>query len=135
MSFIKTLTILQDVEKKLLVKTKANRQIRNSFFKKFEEVIYNFSMIELLAKGFKIQIENFVKFIVYFIIGILTIWYIPHNEKQFFDNLQLITMLAILVSFFPLPSTFCNYGVQKQDIHIVLNVLREHHLKMNEIKK
>lgn len=135
MSFAKALTILQNVEKRLLVKTKANHQVKNSFFKKFEEVIYAFSMIELVAKGFKLHIKNFVKFIAFFIIGIFIIYYIPHTEKQFFENLQLVAILSILVAFFPLPSTFCNYGVQKQDIHIVLNVFMEHHLKMNEIKK
>ncbi len=131
MSFAKTLTILQDVEKKLLEGSKANHQDRNSFFKKFKIVL----MMELFEKGFKIHIKNFVKFIVFFIIGIITIWFIPHNEKEFFVNLQLMTMLAILWSFFPLPSTFCNYGIQKQDIVIVLNVFIEHHLKMNEVKK
>ncbi len=135
MSFAKTLTILQDVEKELLVKTKANRQIKNSFFKQIEEVIYDFSVIELMAKGFKLHIKNFVKFIIYFIIGIFIIWHIPHTEKQFFENLQLVAILSILVSFFPLPSKFCNYGVQQQDIVIVLNVLIEHHLKIHEVKK
>lgn len=135
MSFAKALTILQDVEKKLFVKIKDNHQIKNSFFKKFEEVIYDFSMIDLIAKGFKLHIKNFVKFIIYFIIGIFIIWYIPHTEKQFFENLQLVLIGSILISFFPLPSKFCNYGVQKQDIAIVLNVLMEHHLKMNEIPK
>lgn len=135
MSFSKTLAILQDVEKKLLEGTKANFQDKNYFLRKFEEVIYDFSMIELIAKGFKLHIKNFVKFIIYFIIGIFIIWYIPHTEKQFFENLQLVAILSILVAFFPLPSKFCNYGVQKQDIAIVLNVLMKHHLKMNEVKK
>lgn len=133
-SFKKAFNILQQVEYNLLMKKK-KRQVENIFFQKFQKFILDIAPIGLLEKGFGLYIKDFKKFIFWFILGIIVVWYFSNNKQEFFQNFQLIFIISIVVAFFPLPSSYINYSIEQEDIDFVLKIFHDNYLKVEEITK
>lgn len=136
MPFNKSVELLSAVEnsllmKRILIKKENNgvvNKLYNGYLSKLREVLLP---VGLVIEGFKILLHDIKFFCITFFPVFIFIKIVKLDQIE--HLIEGIFILSFIVSFFPLPSFFCHYGVENKHIDIVKKVLVTMEIKKKEI--